>query len=116
LGQFSDHLNICSIIHGVFSIKAFLLYYMPQRTRLRNYKALNIFATNMRRIRQSQGLTMQQLSDLMGVEYVQVANMELGKRDPTLSMFLHVANSLKVSVHELLEEYPSEPLKKQSQS
>jgi transcriptional regulator with XRE-family HTH domain len=77
---------------------------MTQRPRKRNKDAINLFAKNMRKIRQSKRLSMKQLGFLMNVEYVHVANLELGKRDPSLTMLMLVADSLNVTVAQLLEE------------
>lgn len=77
---------------------------MAQRPRIRDDKTIKLLAMNMRRIRKSKRLTMVQLSILMDVEYVQVANLELGKRDPTLSMLKRIADALRVSISELLKE------------
>jgi len=76
---------------------------MASRQRIRDTETINLFARNMRSIRQSQGLSMVSLSTLMNVEYVQVANLELGKRDPSLSMLKRVADALNISISELLE-------------
>lgn len=77
---------------------------MAKRKRIRNEELLKLLAINMRRIRKSQKLTLVELSKLMDVEYVQVANLELGKRDPTLSMLKLIADSLNVTISELLKE------------
>jgi len=81
---------------------------MVSRRRLRDTKTIDLFARNMRIIRQSQGLTMIKLSTLMDVEYVQVANLELGKRDPSLTMLKRVADALNVTIPDLLKNvsYP----------
>jgi transcriptional regulator with XRE-family HTH domain len=77
---------------------------MVSRQRIRDIETIKLFARNMRAIRQSQGLSMVNLSTLMQVEYVQVANLELGKRDPSLSMLKRVADALNTSISELLKE------------
>lgn len=77
---------------------------MALKPRKRNDKTIKLVGENIRKIRQSKGLTMIQLSYMMDVDYSQIANLELGRRDPTLSMLVLVAERLNVTVGELLSE------------
>lgn len=77
---------------------------MPNKPRQRNDDMIKLVGRNIRKIRKSKGLSMERLSCLMNVDYSQVSNMELGKKDPTLSMLLLVAEQLGVSLEQLFEK------------
>lgn len=59
-------------------------------------------ADNVRQLRESRGLTQQQLAKLAGVPRPTWANLESGAANPTISVLVKVAAALQVSVEELL--------------
>jgi transcriptional regulator with XRE-family HTH domain len=59
-------------------------------------------AHNIRPLRESRGLTQQQLATMSGVPRPTWANLESGSANPTLAVLLRVAAALQVSVEELI--------------
>lgn len=59
-------------------------------------------ADNLRQLRETRGLTQQQLAKLAGVPRPTWANLESGAANPTISVLVRVATALQVSVEELL--------------
>jgi transcriptional regulator with XRE-family HTH domain len=59
-------------------------------------------ARNLRRLRDARGLSQQRLSDLSGVPRATWANLESGGANPTLSVLTRVAETLGVSIEELI--------------
>jgi transcriptional regulator with XRE-family HTH domain len=59
-------------------------------------------AANLRQLRQSRGLTQQQLAQASGVPRATWANLESGAANPTLAVLHAAAVALQVSVEELL--------------
>lgn len=59
-------------------------------------------ADNLRQLRESRGLTQQQLAKAAGVPRPTWANLESGAANPTVSVLVRVAMALQVSVEELL--------------
>lgn len=62
----------------------------------------NNLATNIRNLRETRGLTQQQLAKSAGVPRPTWANLESGAANPTVSVLVKVAAALQVSVEELL--------------
>jgi len=59
---------------------------------------------NLRKLREARGLSIRSLAHKAGVGYVSVFRIEAGQQDPTLSMLVRLAKSLKVTVAELIGE------------
>lgn len=59
---------------------------------------------NLRKLREARGLSIRALAHKAGVGYVSVFRIEAGQQDPTLSMLVRLAKSLKVTVAELIGE------------
>jgi XRE family transcriptional regulator, regulator of sulfur utilization len=59
-------------------------------------------AENVRRLRETRGLSQQQLAKLSGIPRPTWANMESGSANPTLSVLTRVASTLQVSIEELI--------------
>jgi transcriptional regulator with XRE-family HTH domain len=57
---------------------------------------------NVRRLRETRGLSQQQLSQLSGIPRPTWANIESGSANPTLSVLTRVASTLQVSIEELI--------------
>jgi transcriptional regulator with XRE-family HTH domain len=59
-------------------------------------------AANIKRLREAQNLTQQELADASGVPRPTIANLESGTANPTLSVLLKVAAALSASIEELV--------------
>lgn len=70
----------------------------------RNEKAIMTVAHNIRKYRKQQNLTIEELANLVGVDYSQISRMERGKVNPTISMIFDIANVLKISPALLLQD------------
>ena len=57
-----------------------------------------IFGRNVRRVRQQQGLTQEQLSELADVSTRHISFVETGKRQPTLSVLVALCDGLGVTL------------------
>ena len=59
-------------------------------------------ANNIRQLRESRGLTQQQMAKISGVPRPTWANLESGAANPTLAVLIKVASALQVSLEELI--------------
>jgi XRE family transcriptional regulator, regulator of sulfur utilization len=59
--------------------------------------------SNVRKLRESRGLTQQQMAKLAGVPRPTWANLESGQANPTLAVLARVADALQVRLEELIE-------------
>lgn len=59
---------------------------------------------NVRRYRQSVGITQAELAARMGVDRAYISGLELGERNPTVLTLWHVAMALEVPLHKFLQE------------
>jgi transcriptional regulator with XRE-family HTH domain len=60
------------------------------------------FGDNMRRLRESQGISQEAFAQKAGIHRTYVGNLERGKHSPTLETILLVARALNVPVRDLL--------------
>ncbi|MNH19254.1 anaerobic benzoate catabolism transcriptional regulator [compost metagenome] len=74
------------------------------RQHKRNQHAINVLAKNIRKYRQQKGLTIQQLADMLDVDYSQIGRMERGTVNASVSIIFDIANLLEISAKELLNE------------
>lgn len=75
----------------------------------------NIFGTNLRRLRNSQSLSLSALGKELGVTASAISSWELGNKEPNYDMLQKLANYFKVSTDYLLsyEKFESEAQKKE---
>src|SRR5262245_45882911 len=64
-------------------------------------QALNL-SKNIRQLRESRGLSQEQLARLSGIPRPTWSNLESGAANPTLAVLARVASSLQVSIEELI--------------
>jgi transcriptional regulator with XRE-family HTH domain len=69
----------------------------------RNEGAIALLAANMRKFRLERNLTIQQLADLLEVDYSQISRMERKVVNPTISVIFDIAEALDIAPHKLLE-------------
>lgn len=60
------------------------------------------FTQNLKRLRESHGLTRQELADMAGISSAAIGYYETGKREPQASTLIAIATALHVSVDDLL--------------
>lgn len=72
-------------------------------TRIRNEKIIQAFGENVRRVRESKGMTKERLSDLAGIDRQQVIRVEKGTVNPTISTAYQIAMALDVPLASLLD-------------
>lgn len=76
---------------------------IPSVTRIRNEKIIQAFGENVRRVRESKGMTKERLSDLAGIDRQQVIRVEKGTVNPTISTAYQIAMALDVPLASLLD-------------
>lgn len=57
------------------------------------------FGKNLRKIRLSKGISMQNLAYTINVEYSQISRIELGKINTSISTVFEIAKALDVPIH-----------------
>ena len=62
-------------------------------------------------LRSAKGLSRQQLADAVGVHYQTVGYLERGEYNPSLSLALKIANTLKTEVDEIFSLIPFSKVK-----
>jgi len=67
-----------------------------------NKAVLSLIGAKMREIRNSKGFSIEQLANNSGMDYSQLARMELGQVNFTISYLFRVAEALGVTPKELL--------------
>jgi transcriptional regulator with XRE-family HTH domain len=73
---------------------------------LRNEKLIKGVGQRVRAERLSQGLTMEGLADLAGIDYRQIARVELGTANTTISTAYQIARALEVPFSQLFDFDP----------
>jgi transcriptional regulator with XRE-family HTH domain len=69
----------------------------------RNEKAITTLAANIRRYRQERNLTIEELANLVDVDYSQIGRMERGVVNPNISIIFDIADALEIKPSQLLE-------------
>jgi transcriptional regulator with XRE-family HTH domain len=64
---------------------------------------LEIFAANVRRLRQERGLTQERLAELADLHLTDIARIETARRDPGVKVVTKLAAGLGVETSELFE-------------
>ncbi|KAA0259523.1 helix-turn-helix domain-containing protein [Deferribacter autotrophicus] len=73
---------------------------------------LEIISENLKRIRETRGLTLEQLSEITGVSKSMLRQIETGKSIPTIATIWKIANGLKVSFTYLMVRQKKEVIVK----
>ncbi|WP_345948846.1 helix-turn-helix transcriptional regulator [Mucilaginibacter sp. PAMB04274] len=63
---------------------------------------ISFLGKNLRKHREAQNLSMQDLANIAEIEKSQIARIETGESDPRLSTIMTIASALQISVEELL--------------
>lgn len=69
----------------------------------RNEKAIMALANNIKKYRVEHKLTIQELANIMDVDYSQISRMERGIINPNISIIFDIANALHIEPYKLLE-------------
>lgn len=69
----------------------------------RNEKTLKRFGKHLEKLRLDRNLSLRKLADIADIDFSQVHRIEKGQTNPSLTMVLALAESLNVSISELLE-------------
>lgn len=75
---------------------------MPKSTP--HPSARMVFAQNLRRVRQQQGLSQEALADLAGLHRTYVGSVERGERNISIDNMETLADALRVSLLDLLTQ------------
>lgn len=69
----------------------------------RNEKAIETLAANIRRYRKERNLTIEELANLVDVDYSQIGRMERRIVNPNISVIFDIADALQIKPSQLLE-------------
>ncbi len=90
--------------YGIYAIRqTFNLFHIASVNHSRNADYLKTFGEHIRKVRKMQGLTMMQLAYEADLEYSQIAKIERGLSNTTISTVLVLANALQVKPAELFQ-------------
>jgi transcriptional regulator with XRE-family HTH domain len=79
--------------------------------KIRNIKFITAFGCHLRKLRQKKGLTMLELAFEADIEYSQIAKIERGVSNPTISTVYALAKALDVPIVSLFR-FPDPAIKK----
>jgi len=71
--------------------------------RAHNEKILKRFGKHLEKIRLDRNLSLRKLADDADVDFSQIHRIEKGQTNPSLTMLLALAESLNISITELLD-------------
>lgn len=71
--------------------------------KVKNEDLLNAFGQNLRSLRKKKGISMKHLADLADLEYSQIARIERGVINTTISSAYALANALEISLDKLFD-------------
>ena len=69
----------------------------------RNEEAILTLAKNIRKYRQDKNLTIEELANLLEVDYSQISRMERGVVNPSVSIIFDIATVLEIEPGKLLQ-------------
>lgn len=72
--------------------------------KVRSEKVMSTFGKNVLRIRLENGLTQEQLADEAGISQVQVARIESGKLNTSISTVVAIADALNTDIGNLFKQ------------
>jgi len=75
-------------------------------TKIRNEKLILLFGTNVKKCRQSKGMSQVSLSDLANINRSQIIDIEAGRINTTISTANAIANALEINISELFYKSP----------
>ncbi len=70
---------------------------------------LDVFAANVRHLREERGLTQERLAELADLHMTDIARIETQGRDPGIKVLAKIAHGLGVPASELLEGVEHQP-------
>lgn len=71
--------------------------------KVRNEKLLKRFAKNLKKVRGDRGMTQEDLADKSGLALSQIARLETGKLNTSISTVFVILTALKAEANELFE-------------
>lgn len=70
----------------------------------RNEVAIEVLAGNIKKYRLEKDLTIEELANIINVDYSQISRMERGVVNANVSIIFDIANALGIDASKLLEE------------
>jgi len=70
----------------------------------RNEKAITTLANNIKKYRKAKNFTIEELANIIGVDYSQIGRMERAIVNPNVSIIFDIADALDIKPSQLLEE------------
>lgn len=98
---------IIGILIPILKYKVCFYCNMANGTRhRRNENAIATLAFNLKKYRTAKKLTIQELSNILEVDYSQIGRMERGVVNPNVSIIFDIADALGVKPSQLIEHIP----------
>lgn len=69
-----------------------------------NFKPMKRFGEKLRTLRQQQGLTLQQLSEMLDVSTTHIWNIEHGRKTPNVAMVIKISDIFGVTADRLIRD------------
>ncbi|WP_349636915.1 helix-turn-helix transcriptional regulator [Streptomyces mirabilis] len=92
--------RLCTTVHGSQLCPSVRVVCVPRPNQ--PDPQLHVFGMHVRRLREAQGLTLEELAERSGMSFRGVLYIEHGQRNPSLTTLLNLARGLKVSPSTLL--------------
>lgn len=73
---------------------------------IRNQEIITALGVRVKSLRKSQGLTMEKLCELAGIDSRQLGYIEHGQTNATVSTLFALSKALGISLQELIDFYP----------
>jgi len=96
------------IIHYMFHVNMIFLPTVYTLAMKAEKKSLSVFSRNLRRIRKAKGLSQYDLADKTGISQRMIYHYENHVSEPPLSKIATIAQSLGVTISDLLEDPAAE--------
>lgn len=61
----------------------------------------HLIGQRIKKLRQSKGFSQEKLAEIMGISPKYLSNIERGKENPTLDIFMKIAGSLNIEISEI---------------
>jgi transcriptional regulator with XRE-family HTH domain len=78
---------------------------LERRKHRRNQEAITTLANNIRKYRNERNLTIEELANMVEVDYSQIGRMERGVVNANVSIIFDIAQALNIEPSKLLESY-----------
>ena len=79
------------------------MFHLSKVNNIRNITLIKSFGMHIRKLRKQKGLTMEKLAELADIDYRQVAYIEKGETNVTISTIFALSKALELPMEDLLK-------------